>query len=142
MATPPRVVLDTNLVLSALVFSHGRLGLLRRAWQDGLCIPLVSAITAAELLRVLQYPEFKLTPSEHEEVLSDYLPYCRAVTLPARLPRMAQCRDPFDQPFLELATVGRADFLVSGDRGLLAKAPHFKRPIVTAAAFLERLEVN
>ena len=58
MATPPRVVLDTNLVLSALVFSHGRLGPLRRAWQAGLCMPLVSAVTAAELLRVLQYPKF------------------------------------------------------------------------------------
>ena len=142
MATPPRVVLDTNLVLSALVFSQGRLGPLRRAWQAGLCTPLVSAITAAELLRVLQYPKFKLTPSEREDLLSDYLPYCRAVAIPARLPRMAQCRDPFDQPFLELATVGRADFLVSGDRDLLALAPTFSRPIVTAAALLERLAVS
>lgn len=136
------MVLDTNLVLSALVFSHGRPGPLRRAWQAGLCTPLVSAVTAAELLRVLQFPKFKLTPSEREELLSDYLPFCRAVSIPARLPRIAQCRDPFDQPFLELATVGRADFLVSGDRGLLAMAPNFKRPIVTVAAFLERLEVN
>jgi len=142
VATPPRVVLDTNLVLSALVFSHGRLGPLRRAWQAGLCIPLVSAVTAADLLRVLQYPKFKLTPSEREDFLSDYLPYCRAVAIPARLPRMAQSRDPFDQPFLELATVGRADFLVSGDRDLPAMAPNFKRPIVNAAAFLERLASN
>jgi len=136
------VVLDTNLVLSALVFSHGRLGPLRRAWQAGLCIPLVSAVTAADLLRVLQYPKFKLTPSEREDFLSDYLPYCRAVAIPARLPRMAQSRDPFVQPFLELATVGRADFLVSGDRDLPAMAPNFKRPIVNAAAFLERLASN
>ena len=57
---PPRVVLDTNVVLSALVFRKGTTARLRAAWQGGHCLPLVSAATAQELMRVLSYPKFRL----------------------------------------------------------------------------------
>jgi predicted nucleic acid-binding protein len=87
MAQPPRVVLDTSLVLSALVFGRGRVAALRHAWQCGRCLPLVSRVTAAELLRVLNYAEFKLSAADRENLLSDYLPYCQSVHIPARLPR-------------------------------------------------------
>ena len=60
MSRPPRVVLDTHLVLSALVFANGRLAALRHAWQGGKCVPIVSKATTAELIRVLAYPKFKL----------------------------------------------------------------------------------
>jgi len=40
----PRVVIDTNLVLSALVFAQGRLGALRHAWQGAHCQPLLSTL--------------------------------------------------------------------------------------------------
>jgi len=59
-----RVVLDTNLVLSALVFQQGRLAALRTLWQSESIIPLVSHATAAELMRALTYPKFKLTRAE------------------------------------------------------------------------------
>ncbi|MYE25601.1 MAG: PIN domain-containing protein, partial [Gammaproteobacteria bacterium] len=49
------------------------------------------------------------------------------------------CRDPHDVPFLELALVGRADLLVTGDRDLLGVESSFACPIVTAADFLLRL---
>jgi putative PIN family toxin of toxin-antitoxin system len=139
MAQPPRVVLDTNLVLSALVFGRGRVAALRHAWQSGRCVPLVSRVTAAELLRVLNYPKFKLSAAEREDLLSDYLPYCQSVRIPARLPRLPQCRDIHDQAFLELAAVGKADFLVTGDKDLLVLAAEFSRKIVTAGRFLETL---
>ena len=45
---PPRVVIDTNLVLSALVFANGRLTPLRQAWQARRVQPLVSRVTADE----------------------------------------------------------------------------------------------
>jgi predicted nucleic acid-binding protein len=41
--------------------------------------------------------------------------------------------------FIELAAVGKADFLVTGDKDLLALAPEFGRRVVKAEAFLERL---
>lgn len=132
----PAVVIDTNLVLSALVFATGRLAALRRAWQHGQCIPLVSQGTAAELIRVLAYPKFKLSAADREELLADYLPYCRSMRIPARLPKLPQCRDANDQMFIELAAVGQADGLVTGDKNLLVLSPAFGQRILTADAFL------
>jgi len=138
-ASPPAVVLDTNLVLSALVFASGRLAPLRLAWQTGRCVPLVSKATASELMRVLDYPKFKLSPADREELLADYLPYCRSVRLPARLPKLPICRDANDQMFIALAAVGKADWLVTGDKDLLVLAAEFGKIIVTAEVFIGKL---
>ena len=88
MKHQPRVVIDTNLVLSALVFAGGRLTPLRRAWQAQRVLPLVSRSTVAELIRTLAYPKFRLAAPEQEELLADYLPYCKAVRIPALPPAM------------------------------------------------------
>lgn len=56
----PRVVLDSNVVLSALLFSRGRLAWIRAAWQGGRFVPLASKPTVEELIRVLGYPKFRL----------------------------------------------------------------------------------
>jgi len=132
-------VLDTNLVLSALVFRGGTAALLRSAWQQGGCVPLVGSETVQELIRVLAYPKFRLTPAEQHELLADYLPYAQTVRIPQPPPAVPRCRDPFDLPFLHLAIAGRADFLVSGDRDLLVLASDFSVPILTPADFLAML---
>ena len=138
--TRPRVVIDTNLVLSALLFSKGRLTPLRLAWQNESIRPLVSRATAAELVRVLAYPKFSLSPDEQEELLSDYLPFCTSVVIPAPPPPTPPCRDPFDVPFLQLALAGKADALLSGDRDLLLLASASPIPILNAAEFLAALQ--
>ncbi|MBI3481238.1 MAG: putative toxin-antitoxin system toxin component, PIN family [Nitrosomonadales bacterium] len=135
----PRVVIDTNLVLSALVFAQGRLAPLRLAWQGAHCQPLLSGVTAAELIRVLAYPKFKLTTEEQLELLADYLPYCTTLHMPDRLPATPDCRDKFDLPFLQLAVAGKADCLVSGDQDLLSLAGKFVCPIITAEQFMKGL---
>lgn len=135
---PPRVVIDTNLVLSALVFSGGQLDALRHAWQKQRCIPLVCKHTAREIIRVLAYPKFKLTLAEQNELLADYLPYCETVNLPTKVPETLHCRDVHDIPFLHLAVVGKADFLISGDEDLLCLADEFICPIATAKEFAAR----
>lgn len=130
-----RVVTDTNLVVSALVFG-GVAAKLRFAWQDDRLTPLASKATITELIRVLSYPKFKLTTAGQEDLLSDYLPFCETVLMPDPLPTIPDCRDPFDAPFLLLALVGQADYLVTGDRNLLCLAEHFSCPIVTVDQFL------
>ena len=139
---PPRAVLDTNLVLSALVFSGGTLVALRRGWQNQRFIPLVSKPTAGELIRVLAYPKFRLSAEGREDLLSDYLPFCESVQMPNPAPATPPCRDPFDVPFLELALAGRAEFLVTGDHDLLSLASEFPCPIVKADSFLKHLETK
>ena len=140
MRRPPRVVIDTNLVLSALVFAGGRLAPLRLAWQEQRLQPLLSKATATELIRALAYPKFKLAAHEQEELLADYLPYCKVLRIPAPPPPTPTCRDPFDLPFLELALAGKADFLVSGDKDLLSLAGKLACPILSAEQFLNALE--
>jgi uncharacterized protein len=133
----PRAVLDTNVVLSALLFGQGRLAPLRLAWQRATFQALVSKTTTEELLRALAYPKFKLTTEDRLELVADYLPYCTTIAMPAKSPRIPSCRDPFDLAFLELAVVAKADYLVSGDkdmRNLVGKIPC---RIVTAGDFLD-----
>lgn len=140
MSAPPRVVLDTNVVLSALVFGGGTAGRLRLACQSGLMLPLASTATARELVRVLAYPKFGLSPQEQDELLADYMPYVKTVRIPQPPPSVPHCRDLMDTPFLHLAVAGKARALVSGDRDLLALAKAFERaggcPILSLEAFL------
>jgi uncharacterized protein len=131
-----RAAIDTNILLSALVFSCGGLSRFRQLWQDEQFTPLVSKPTVTELIRVLAYPKFKLTSLDREDLLADYLPYCQTVSMPTELPQIPLCRDPFDEPFLHLALVGQAEYLVTGDRDLLNLVDVFKCPIVTASHFL------
>ena len=131
-----RIVLDTNCLVSALVFSGKKLAWLRYAWQAGEVIPLVSRDTANELLRVLMYPKFKLTREEQALLLADFLPYAETVTdlnVPRDLPVI---RDQADQMFLTLAVAGKADVLVTGDNDLLVIKDSFKTPpIMTLTEF-------
>jgi putative PIN family toxin of toxin-antitoxin system len=134
------VVLDTNVVLSALLFNSGQLARLRNAWQSGRFIPLASTATAQELMRVLAYPKFELLAAEQEELLADWLPWVDVVRMPDPPLRVPACRDPFDLPFLQLAVAGHAHALVSGDRDLLALAgTRGLCPVLTVEAFCRRL---
>ena len=130
----PRVVLDTNVVVSALLFRTGALAWLRHASQAEAIRPLASRFSVGELIRVLAYPKFRLSDAVRDDLLADYLPWCETVTLTAAL-GVPDCRDEFDRPFLELAITGRADALLTGDRDLLALAGRFAVAIVTPAEF-------
>lgn len=134
-----KVVLDTNVVVSALLFEHGRLGWVRELWTTGRIVPLGSQATIHELIRVLGYPKFGLDEDDVEAVLAAYLPFTVVVTVPARTPRsLPVCRDSHDQAFLRLAAAGRAEVLVSGDRALLALAGSTVFGIESPEAFKKR----
>jgi uncharacterized protein len=122
MKATPRVVLGTNVVLSALVFGNGPAAQLRAGWQSGRFVPLASAATARELVRVLAYPKFRLAAGEQGDLLTDYIPWVTVLRSSEPPPPVPPCRDPFDLAFLQLAVAGKADALVSGDKDLLALA--------------------
>jgi len=135
-------VLDTNVVVSALVLAHGPAARIRHAWHAGLILPIGSRLTVAELMRVLAYPRFRLSASDQEELLADYLPALAVVTIPEPPPAVPPCRDPHDLPFLELAAAGRADALVTGDADLLALASEVPWRMLTLADLLARLPAS
>ncbi|HEY0233412.1 MAG TPA: putative toxin-antitoxin system toxin component, PIN family [Dokdonella sp.] len=139
LQTPPRVVLDTNVVVSALVFRSGATARVRQLWQCGACVPLICTATVQELVRVLAYPKFKLGDGEREELLADYLPHAEVVRIPQPPPLVPACRDRFDLPFLHLAVAGMAAMLVTGDGDLLALAARTAFVILTPDALVQRL---
>jgi putative PIN family toxin of toxin-antitoxin system len=139
VSAPPRVVLDTNVVLSALVFPGASAARIRNGWQSRRFVPLASTATAQELVRVLTYPKFRLSLAEQQDLLADYLPWVQVVRIPDPPPAVPPCRDPFDAPVLHLAVAGKARALVSGDRDLLALAGvQGLCPVLTVDAFCRR----
>ena len=134
-----RLVLDTNVFVSALLFPSGSLSWLRRAWQSEQVRPLINRDTAAELIRVLAYPKFRLGKEDREELLADCLPYCETITAHHLPPEVPPCRDAHDRIFLELALMANADALVTGDKDLLALADSFQIPILEPATVKEQL---
>lgn len=136
-ATKARVVFDTNVVLSALLFASGRLSWLVGHWEAGDCVPLVSRATGTELTRVLAYPKFRLTAEERLEALSGYIPFCEVVETVTSCPVL--CRAPKNQPLLDLAESGKADILVTGDADLLALAGKTRFVIETPEDYRRRL---
>ncbi|TLU87731.1 MAG: putative toxin-antitoxin system toxin component, PIN family [Chlorobium sp.] len=133
-----RIVLDTNCIISPLIFSRQKMAWLRYSWQSEAIIPLVSKETANELLKVLAYPKFRLTKTERLLLLADFLPYAETVTsldVPLDVPVI---RDKADQIFLTLAVVGKADALVTGDNDLLVLKDVFKTPPIMSLSEFEQ----
>lgn len=137
---PLRVVIDTNVVLSALLFKSGAMAPIRDALQRGACVPLVSRDTAEELIRVLAYPKFELDTAQQQTILAEYLPHCETLPQPRTRAKLPQCRDEDDQPFLLLAAASGADVLVTGDKDLLALQGQVKFRILSPAEFLTLIE--
>lgn len=143
----PKIVLDTNVVISATLFRSGFLNPLRTAWHEGRIATVVCAETNEELMRVLAYSKFKLTESDLARVLALYLPFAQLHVIESQKSNrqtLPKCRDARDQIFLELAQSVNADYLVSGDEDLLCLADdqsiqnqHFR--ILTPTAFMNLL---
>jgi putative PIN family toxin of toxin-antitoxin system len=135
-----RAVLDTNVVISALIFRQGPTVTLRQAWIAGQFKPLTDRPCVDELIRALSYPKFQLDPSDIQRLLADYLPYTEVVaTADAESVEVPICRDPDDQKFLVLAELGRADILVTGDKALLDLAETTRFVIESPGDMLDRL---
>jgi len=135
----PRVVFDTTVVVSTMLFPDGRLAWIRKAWSSGAAVPVVSRSTVQELIRVLAYPKFKLTAAEREELLGDYLPHAEVCDKQHAGVVLPKCRDPNDQMFIELAAAADADALVTGDADLLAVAKRFTIPVLTPEQWREKI---
>ncbi len=133
-----RAVLDTNTIISALLFS-GTASRLVPIWQSGRIQPLLSRAILDECLRALAYPKFGLAADDIKELLGEtFLPFAEVVRSTKRL--AIRVRDPDDRKFLECAVAGRAEFLVTGDRDLLALQSYRGIAILTAGDLLRRFE--
>ena len=120
-----------------MLFRSGRLAWLREHWHSGDVTPLASKATVAELRRVLAFTKFRLQALFQLELLALYASACTMLD-PTGSCRVL-CRDPKDQPLLDLAHCGNADILVTGDRDLLALAGQTAFLIETPEAYRHRV---
>jgi putative PIN family toxin of toxin-antitoxin system len=112
-----RAVLDTNVIVSALLF-EGETSRLMDHWKQGRLALILSPEIFAEIVRVLSYPKFQLEEGEIKTLLEEeILPYAEIVHLKSK--RKKYARDPEDDRFIHAALAGNADFIISGDRHLL-----------------------
>jgi len=137
---PLRVVLDTNTLVSALLFRRDNWSWLRSAWKDGSVFPILCAATTLELMTVLHYPKFRLSQTDQMGFLEEILPYCITSPNPEHRADLVACRDPKDQVFLDLALGTGVDFLVSGDKDLLEYPPVDGLKIISASSLRSVLE--
>ena len=129
-----RVVLDTNVLVSAALKQHSMPGLAALVVErrGGL---LKSLATEEQLFEVVARPYFtSLIDPETQAWLRKLMGAAELVTITERI---TACRDPTDDKFLELAANGRADLIVSGDGDLLALNPFRNIAIITPAAFVQ-----
>jgi putative PIN family toxin of toxin-antitoxin system len=136
-----RAVIDTNILVRALIMPHGTVGpVLQRLRRDDYTI-LYSRSLLDELVDVLNRPrisrKYGLDQNAIKTVLALILLRGETVT-PTR--SIAACRDPKDNKFLEVAVAGKADVLVSGDEDLLVLHPFEGIPILIPSDFLQRLD--
>jgi len=129
-----RAVIDTNVVVSALLFD-GVPGMLVPLWKNGQIKPIAGKEIIDEYLTVLAYPKFNLSEAEIEYLIyREILPYFDTIT--AKQGATIINQDPTDDIFLYCAQAGHAEFII-GDRHLLSIGAYRGIDVVSAARFLE-----
>lgn len=140
---PIRIVIDTNVILSALMRPNSAPGRILRAAVDGETVrALVSGPLLDELRRTLRYPRLQRHLKMEGRAADEFVLLWEQVTDPIDLaghPAPGVCRDPDDEPYLQTALAGRADHVVSGDGDLLTLGQVSGIPILSPAAFVRIL---
>ena len=132
------VILDTNVLLGALISPHGPPDAIYRAWRAARFELVTSAAQLDELRRVSRYPKLKtILPAHRVGTMVNNMQ--RAIVL-AQLPPLPdgiKAHDPNDAFLLAMALGSEADYLVTGDRraGLLQRGSIGRTRIVTPATF-------
>ena len=126
-ATATPVVIDTNLALDLLVFSDPAAEPLRLALGTRTLRWLATAGMRDELARVLGYPQIacRLPAAGAGAVLAAYDALTQQVSAAPRLAEVPRCKDPDDQPFIDLAVAHRA-LLLSKDGAVLGLSPRLR----------------
>lgn len=138
MKNEVRYVFDTNVLISAVLFENSKPAqALQYALTNGKV--LLSLDLLEELNEVLGRERFNryLTTEEREEFLEALIERAVLVEITENV---QECRDPKDDKVLELALNGEAQYIISGDRDLIALNPFRDVRVITADEFLKTTE--
>lgn len=111
-----RLVIDTNVYLSALIFGGNPRKVMETALLDG-DIVIISEEIFTEMRKVIskKFPDFLVDYSAFEAVLRE-----NTMCVPLGNISISVCRDPKDNMILETAVGGKCEFIITGDNDLLS----------------------
>jgi putative PIN family toxin of toxin-antitoxin system len=136
MITRPRIVVDTNALISFLLLPNSTAGrAVHKAIESSQL--LISDDTLSEVADVISRPKFDryISVKDRQEFILQLAEIAELVTV---FQRIHACRDPRDDKFLELAICGQAELILTGDGDLLALHPFQKIEILSPADYLTR----
>jgi putative PIN family toxin of toxin-antitoxin system len=134
-----RLVIDTNVLISALLVQGSLPAHLITLWRAERFDLLTASDQLDELMRVTRYPKIRerLAPALAGRLINELRDLAVLVT---DLPEVAVCADPYDNYLLALAKVGQAEFLVTGDkRDILGLKVFEGTRIITVREFLAQI---
>ena len=136
-----RLVLDTNVVVSGLLWNGAPARLIDAAQADEVEL-FTSRVLLAELIRILKRAKFTKAIDAggltREQLVLGYADLAMLIE-PAEIPPVV-ANDPDDDQVLACALAAKADLIVSGDRDLLDLKQYQDIPVVTQAEALRRIE--
>ncbi len=135
-----KAVLDTNVLLSGLMYPSSVPGRIVEAWVTGRFDLVVSYAQLSEIARTLTYPKIQKITRWDDAKIEAFLRQLllRAEVVDTREAAVEVIADPADSPILASLVVSRAEVLVTGDSDLLALRENY--PIVTPAEFASRFD--
>ncbi len=140
----PRAVLDTNVIISALISDKGAPRRIFEAWLAGRFTLVTSPSVIAEADRALHYHKIRHVYGLSEEEIATAIAllwsHGQLTSDAYHIERAAA--DPDDDKFLACALEAEAEFLVTGDNDLLTLGAYRGIPIVRPAEFLQALQVE
>lgn len=132
----PRVVFDTNILISALLSPRGA------PFQ---CLALARlgrtrSVSCSQIMHEFQeklLTKFRYAPEEAQQAVAEIERFSEMVSL--RGVSIEEVADPDDWMVIECAIVGGADYIVSGDRHLLSLGKYNNIEILSARQFLQKI---
>lgn len=131
-----QVVIDTNLLISALLYERSLPYQLLALWRQGQFALLTSTEQLEELHRVTRYPKIRarLNPALAGRLINEVKGVANVLEM---LPEVSVCRDPWDNYLLAMIEAGNADMLITGDKAdLLILGKYGGAKILTVREFL------
>ena len=138
-----RVVIDTNILVSALLSKRGAPSRVLDAWQERTFLVVTSDAAILEVERVLNKlkstGKYTILSEDIEAVLN--LLRKDALLVPGQAETHGAIpQDPDDEKFLSIALDGEAEIIVSGDKHLLVLGKYQNISIQTARQFLDSIQ--
>lgn len=136
----PKVVADTNVLISGIIFVNGNSHKILNAWNQGKIRIVASDPLIRELSEVLGRPKlvkrYHLNSSTIDRVVKEL---AKDLTLVKKRSNIEELRDKKDLFLLELAQAANVDYLITGDKDLLSIKTKSKYRIVSPAEFCKLL---